>query len=398
MSALPQYVAVSYSDTQSAMNPASLSVTMTLFERDVDLSDLFGKSATANATSSRTSTGETNPLSRTVVSQFASTDNSFSTPQNSAAIGREGQGAFEAVCDADTSTLVVWNPADTNIYLLPTSGTFAATELALGYAPVAVAAGGGKIYVARSGVAQLAVYDASNAQSLGTVTLPAAPALLAYHDVVDKLYISYQTGTDISRLDTATNTVDQTIAAGYTPALLRARDDAAGNGVFAVGASGGAFHLFEYGGDGAQVRDITLGLEQPQDMAFLSGGYVYLSNFSANTVTRIRLSDNAATDVAVANLPKKMFARGLSTVSVISSGRHSISTVTGEATTSSTSTPDAPPAAGRLCGSSIYLVEDIWQVAAQESAVISASIRDAAGNTGAGSVTILVQPDSPGGV
>ena len=155
----------------------------------------------------------------------------------------------------------------------------------------------------------------------------------------------------------------------------------------------------EFTAAGAQARDITLGLNQPADMKFVSSGYIYLSNYAANTVTRAQLSDNTTQDIAVGSLPKKLIVYGTDRVYAINSGGKSLTGIIGNTPSTAVTFPTLPVSGNGVCETGYVLVaEDVWSIDTQTTITLQAKVRDTRNNQGTGSLTIYAQPDAPGGV
>ena len=298
-------------------------------------------------------------------------------------------------CLTSEGAAVLWSPGLTSLYTLPASGAFTATAVSLGFNPTVAAAASGTVYVGRSGFNQLFAVNATTGVVSAIITLPDEPAHLAYHSETGKLYISYKGAATfrISRLDTASGNIDQTLLMSYVPVLLETRRGDATEGVFAVGVSAGRFRLFAYDGGTVQIQSSDLGLTQPSDMAYSPSGYVYLSRFDQDSVTRVQLSDGAATDISVGRFPRALFPMGTTGVYAANSGDHSVSIIAGAAVSATTVFSVLPLSGLAGCGTSYTLVsEDVWDLSTQVTGTLTATIKDKAGNTGTASISLKFSP------
>lgn len=404
MPSIPSHVDVAYSDTSGSVTVSTLDVSFKLNGRTVSLTDLFGKDAALNKSSSTTSGNLNDPLLRMPVSIFTSAETTFANPLQTLSIDRKGSGAASFSCVAGTQHAYVWNPADSAIYSISLTGTPSSSAVALGFAPSAFedASDKGKFYVAKSGAAAIYVYNSNSSQLLKTVALADEPALIAYHPETGKLYIAYKNQAKLARLDAQTDALDAySVSVAAVPALLQTRRGQSTGGVFTIIATGGKFHLIEYdaAGSAAPVRDVQLGLAQPSDMEFVTSGYVYLSNFSSNTVTRVSLADNSSADIAAGQFPKKIFSGGSAAAYVMNSGGKTMTLIQGAAASANYQFSSLPLDGSSACSSGqILTLEDIWSIATRTPATLTATIKDPSGNTGTVSITIYVKPESLGGV
>jgi len=303
-------------------------------------------------------------------------------------------------CVAGSAKAYVWNPADTNIYVISQPASPVTSAVDLTFAPVAFesASDRSRYYAAKSGFSQLFIFNSDTNQLVGTVNLPDEPQNLAYNPGTGKLYISYKTSLTISRLDVGSGTLDAfSGAAGSPPALISTRKGTATEGVFAIWPSGGRYHLFEYDTSGVIIRNVTLDLMQPSDIEFVTSGYVYLSNFGTNTVTRVLLSDNSTRSIGVGSLPKKMIVSGSDGVYVINSGNRSLTLVRNAAVVGTYTMQPLPLDGDSACfAGRMAVVEDIWSISTRVQGVLSATIKDSSSNTGSATRNIYVKPETIG--
>ena len=153
--------------------------------------------------------------------------------------------------------------------------------------------------------------------------------------------------------------------------------------------------MFEYNSGGAQARSVALGLTQPSDMAFDPMGFVFFSRFDSDSVTRVRLSDNATADLAVGRYPRDLFpVKGGGLLYVVNSGNKSISLIDSVGVTANAAFSSLPLAGLADCGTSYtFIAEDLWDLDTRTAGTLTASIKDKVGNTGTTSITLYFSPE-----
>jgi hypothetical protein len=393
--ALPSFVQINYSDAVG-LDLSTLNVTMTLNGGTVNLTPLFATDSVQNAASTRTPASETSPLHRTVVMRYARADTAFSSVTGTAAVPRGTASTMAVECLDSAGRAMVWSEGLSSAFVLPASGAFMASEIALGFAPVAAAAADGVIYTARDGFSQLFGFNADTGSVASIISLPHEPSLLVWHRETGMMYAAYEdpAALKVSRIDIAQGAVDQTIPTTYTPALLGVRTGSADGGVFAAGASAGQFRLFPYDNNGTLGQAAALGLTQPGALAFdAASGNVYLSRFDTNSLTRAEPS-GAVTDISVGANPRAVFPLSSGGVFAINSGGKSVSRVVGAALAGTVSFQALPLAGLAACGADYtYLVMDLWSLDTRTAGTLTATIRDRAGNTATASITLYFSPE-----
>ncbi len=391
-------VSASYSDDRSGIDVTSLNVTFTAMNRTMSITNLFGKDPSANKSDSRTDESVSDPLARTSVSGFAA--GSFTSPAATWTVSHTGNGNTLNILEAGSDRIVVWDTAGAGLWIINVSGG-ATTEVVLGASPssVAVSADSGRLYAVFPGDTRLHEYKLSDGSAAGTYDLPGQPALLAHNALLDRLYISYESRLEIGIYDCAAASLSAAVTVAAIPEILAAWPGGDGN-ILTIADSGGDYKLFEISDAGTILQSVSVTLQIPKGvMVDSDSGYILVSDFSWERVVAVNMSTGATTQITVGNEPRRIFKGSGGTAYVVNSGDRTITPIDmNTLTTGGDIAPAAPPVDG-VCLSATgecYLVEDVWDISTQVSVTITASVDDAAGNTGDGSVKIYVNPPVPG--
>lgn len=391
----PTVVSVSYSDDRSGANPAELEVNFTLMGRKLSITDLFGRDATANATTSRTDAANSNPLYRTSVTRFDSTD--FDPPDRVWTIDRCGGGSnLRASVTGSDFPVLFWDSLCSAIWMVPAADAEALKVAAPGGVVAAAAAPERNlIFAAISGSTTLRIYNAATGAAAGTVALPDEPTALSYNPANSRLYIAYDSRLEIGVYSLASGALLSPIPVGATPIHLRAWPTTAGDVMYT--AWDVVYRLFRVGAAGAELAAADIGPQTPRGLAIaVASNKAFAPRRAEGDVRSVNVSTGAASTIPTGSLPSAIFdADG--EVIVINAGDETASVInaaTGAVTR--TSALSAPVSSGARAGGRNFLVEDLWQISPSAELVIEASIRDRAGNLSSASISITVRPETPG--
>ncbi len=391
----PSVVSVSYSDDRSGANPADLEVKFTLMERELSITDLFGRDAIANAATSRTDAGNSNPLYRTSVTRFDSND--FDIPDRVWTIDRCGGGSnLRASVTGSDFPILFWDTLCSSIWAVPAADAEAVKISAQGAVTAAAAAPERNlIFAAVSGSTTLRIYNAATGAAAGTVVLPDEPTALSYNPANSRLYIAYDSRLEIGVYSPASGTLLSPIPVSATPIHLRAWPTTAGDVVYT--AWNVVYRLFRVGAAGAELAAADIGPQSPRGLALATASNkAFAPRRAEGDVRSVNMSTGAATTIPTGSLPSAIFDADGEVV-VINAGDETASAInaaTGAVTRAVLLS--APASGGARAGGRNFLVEDLWQISASSELVIEASIRDRAGNLSSASISITVRPETPG--
>ncbi len=391
----PSVVSVSYSDDRSGANPADLEVKFTLMERELSITDLFGRDAVANAATSRTDAGNSNPLYRTSVTRFDST--SFDIPNRIWTIDRCGGGSnLRASVTGSDFPVLFWDTLCSHIWAVQAADAEAVKISAPGAVTAAAAAPERNlIFAAVSGSATLRIYNAATGAAAGTVVLPGEPTALSYNPSNSRLYIAYDSRLEIGVYSPASGTLLSPIPVSATPIHLRAWPTTAGDVVYT--AWNVVYRLFRVGAAGAELAAADIGPQSPRGLALATASNkAFAPRRAESDVRSMNVSTGAATTIPTGSLPSSIFDADGEVV-VINTGDETASAINAATGAVTRTVPlSAPASGGARAGGRNFLVEDLWQISSSAELVIEASIRDRAGNLSSASISITVRPETPG--
>lgn len=388
----PSSVAVSYSDSSSGVDSATLRVSYTLYGRPIDLTDRLMR----DDSSAQTDPVFTEPLYRTSLSRFGSTD--FQSPETSWTIDRCGYdyGNLHVVSDGE-DRLYAWDTECESIWVIDTStGEIAKAEADGKILSVAASAASGKFYAAIADTPKLYIYNISSPSLPEEAPLACQPTALSHNPANDRLYIACQSQKYFGRFSCESNVMEAPlIGISVVPEYLAAWPTSDGD-ILAIGPYFSQYRLFRYAPDGTERWSADIVDQVPISLAVAENhGLAFVSRFTKNDVRAVGVSNGTPTDIGVGNKPRGIFTAGNQAI-VINAEDNTISILSAISLTELQTVPEsAPAAAGVYLGGKYYLLEDIWQFSSK-TITINASVQDRAGNTGQTSIPISVQRESPG--
>ncbi len=393
-------IAADYSDDSGSVNLSTLAVTFTLMGSTVDITDMFGASAVTNATSTQTQASVNMPVARYPLTRYAA--GGLTAAEKTWGLKVAGTDNIGAVA-VDSSRLVAWSrsgTSSTDLAVIDATTGQVVKRTVTGIVKAGVATSN-RFYAIGSDASELRAYSLADLSSLGTSALPYAPECIAYNSAIDRLYISFATQPVLEKRTGSTGALIADTAIGHIPSVLAARPSSAGH-IVSVGPGGGGAMLYLFTDDGVDVQSVYVGAQRPASMIVTStGAKAVMSMPSDSTAKIVDLSTGAVASVSTGTYPSAVIEGAGGRVIVCDISGYVVTTIdTLTSSTVSTITKQSAVIDGvYLSGPADYfLIHDIWNLPAREPLVITASVRDAAGNTGTRSVTVYATPPSPGRV
>lgn len=391
------YISLNYSDSGTGISVSTLQVTYEVEDRTIDITSMFGKDATANSSTSRTSVSETAPLSRTTVSRFSNT--AFTAPSKSWAFPRGNKKTLR-VSNAGAGSILVWNREEKGVYLINTSSSVSSLLATLSAFPVdvVVSPASNRFYVVYSGDKKLYAYNLASGASVGTGALSGTPIDISYNSTLNKVYVSFSDLQELAVWDCAGSAFGTAISLDHTPVMIEAWDDNTGKVVTVSGeVAGHKVVLVDSGG--ARLVSQTVAVQKPRGLfPDPASGYIFASvTTSSGTpqVAAVKISDSSVSNITDIG-PGNIFHGASSDVIVLGEDQWDASVL--NTSTLLATTPASlgvPPSGGVYDSSSAgyYIAEDLFLLPSLPI-TITASIKDTAGNKTTTSVSITMHPES----
>ncbi|MEW5944893.1 MAG: hypothetical protein AB1742_01715 [bacterium] len=403
VSALPAYVETAYSDTGSGVNVQTLSVTFTLNQRTADLTPAFPTDPVNNASVSRTTAPD--PLDRTTASFFSGALSG--SPSKSYTVGiPPTPDECDFRVNASSRTAYVFCPSDTFAKLSAIDDAAGSVkEISPGF-PVNsmdAAPAEGKYYLARSDAPQVAVFNASNDTLATQVNVSATPEEVSYSPQERRLYVSFASLNRVDVIDCVTDTLAGSFDVNYPLSLVRASPS--GTGFFALARRFGRFWYEAYGADGSLSAESELADSQQSDVvpwkpAGNPAGYLFYSDAANDRLIVLDLQTLGVSYVSVA-APKELFAdETAGKIYAAALDGNNVTTVNARtAAVESVFSSPVPVVTGEVLEGDIILLENIWDIAGEETGTFTARIYDGKSNAGTAvrNITIRLEVNPPVG-
>lgn len=199
-------------------------------------------------------------------------------------------GPFNGISDGTNVWVTSWSTASVRKIAVATN---AATTIAVGNNPAAIAWDGSSVWVTNNGSNTVSKVNPTTNAVIATVAVAAQPYGITYDGM--SIWVASMSGT-VSRIDPSTNSVTATIAVTGNPSMI-----SAGAGAVWVSRLSGVVSRIDTTTN-TVVADITVG-SSPY-WSIYDGTSLWVSNFGTNTLSRISPSSNAVVGtVTVGNQP-----------------------------------------------------------------------------------------------
>ncbi|HOO55468.1 MAG TPA: hypothetical protein PLN69_01515 [bacterium] len=389
----PPSISVNYSDSGTGVDPAQLEVFFNMQNIDVDLTERFGRDPIANSSGSETDSSFFNPMSRTGLSRYDSTN--FTSPGTTWSIDRLSDNSQKFSFDGE-ETIYAWDTEGYNLFVIDiASGARKTVELSGKPVFVEGAPGAGSYFVAYENSKYLYKYNMIDNSFASNITLGDYPVILSYNPENGRLYTAYENDLEIGVYNCASGFLESAIPTVVNPDFLKAWPSSQGE-VLLIGWQA-QYRLFRLASDGTEIIKTDVGLGIPKGMA-VSPEYniAFATRYSESEVRAVNTSGGSFTDIAVGNSPRGVFTAG-SKAMVINSGDGTISEISATSLiTTGTLTTNTPTLDGLYINGDYYLLHDVWQLSSQVIVTITARIKDKAGNTAENTISITMEPEHPG--
>jgi len=391
---LPALLSLSYSDA-GGINTSGFNASFLFRNITFNLTSLFNPGAGSASTGSNSS-----PLYWTIISKYNTSTNAKTGDIAVFGVSSGSTGVLNLLDVDESAGIVIFAATSRNklLYVNTTTGAVE-REISLSSSPSIIRScpAHNKIYVAYSGSSAISSFSVPAGVAGGALTMPAVPKAIALNRASSKAFVIFENSQTLVTIDCAANT-STTTTLNYLPQRI-AVDGLSSNKLYyaGYGADKGIFQL----SSGVQSKLFSL-TDLPEDFAFDSQTNRFLLVYYGVDNVEIR---NAADGTlfgqpAVGHNPFSLrSAAAASRAYVLNKGSDSVTVInTSNSTVASTISLTADPVGMAVdsTNNALYVLQNIWAISAATPGVISASVKDAAGNTGNTSMNITVNPVSSG--
>jgi len=389
---LPANLAVLYSDS-GGLSTSTFSPSFTFRGVTFSLTSLFSAGASSASTSS-----DTSPVYWTTVAKYGITTGTSIGNLPVFGVSSGSTGVLNLIdIDSTNNIAVVAATSRKKINYIGTTDGSLKKEITLSGTPTIVRAcpSQSKVYVAMSSSSSILVYSLPGGALSGTITLSATPKSMAVNTTAGKAYVIYDNSTNLSIINCSDNSVASDTL-DYIPQRIITNNQASSK-LYYAGGIGSDKGVYQYSSTG-QSKIFSLSA-LPEDIAFDSTqNRIAVVDYDANTVGIYDASSGSLSGtVSVGTRPFSIKA-AQSKFYVLNKTSDSVSIINASAAAlSGTITLSADPVGLAIDSSSLYVLQNLWEIASQTTATLSASIKDTSGNTGQTSITLTINPVSTGG-
>jgi len=174
---------------------------------------------------------------------------------------------------------------------------------------VTFSADGTTAFVCCSGADQVIAIDAATRAIRATISVGSVP-VGAWPASNNKMYVDNEMSKTISVIDVATLAVEDTISLGFTPAMVAYNQSV--NELYITDPDAGLLHYYTYSGNWTEAGTIATGAGAHGVAVSNDGSRAYVTNQGAHTVTVIDLvGKTKLADIAVGKKPNGIVLRYL---------------------------------------------------------------------------------------